>query len=369
MRKIFSRDGFALIYAIWVMAILTAVIVAFAWNQQHEVVLAAQTMHSIRARYLAEAGLNIAVAEIKASWDVGTPVVVPSNTCYNGWDSTDNTKGSPWSRYGTWSSNRDWEMAGISGSSYFLPSTKTTCDPKDEGYFMLAIEDESGKVHINSNKTAAQREDMILRSQGRATASTAADGSVTGSVLLAADCANIANDVGHRTIPELGFIPGIGRSTAYSQIKYLTPYPPAASRPGFTYDMSGKININSASDSCLRAVMRASGVFLNLTEARQVIAARKDSPFNSLADFSTRMQAAPYSWTAANATLDANYVRFDSLGWFRVVVCGVAIAQGTPTNMTARAIIEAIVKTSFESDPFPVQIVYWREWFAIPVIA
>ncbi|HNW93883.1 MAG TPA: hypothetical protein PKM88_13325, partial [bacterium] len=246
---------------------------------------------------------------------------------------------------------------------YYVPSLSTAPtagDDGDVGYFMVAVEDESGKVQLNTTETSDSRQTKIARSQGFAGSGSSSEedgGMPTNGQIAYTDCMQVGDNGGFRTVQEVGIVSGISVANTYYNRSILTPYP-NANRPGITYDRSGRINVNSATRWALRAVRKSGGTYLTSAQADAIISERATSPFLDNFDFNTRMS---YS-------LDETSARFDSLGWYRVIARGVMIPKGDPSRTTAESTVETYIKCAFESDNFPVQICYWREWWELPKV-
>jgi len=83
-RKIDSEKGIALIAAVLAIAVLLAIALSFSFNMRLEEKAAANYMSSLQARYVAEAGIEYAVAKLKNDADPnGTPLLPYTTTEYD----------------------------------------------------------------------------------------------------------------------------------------------------------------------------------------------------------------------------------------------------------------------------------------------
>lgn len=347
-----TQRGFALVFAIWVLAILMVIVTAYAWNMQHEIQIAQGTIDTISARYLAEGGIARAIAEIKAC-------AANSNPAYRAWVSETWGTGSTWAQLGKWDATADWTTGNLAsmwdGShscKYYMPGQSTTKNTTDNGYFQVAVQDESGKFNVNCNLAAATYE-QLAQLAGK---------NIPTTDLTAAQASELEADRPYRTIGDLALGSSIGGPTMFLNKSFLTIFPNYAG-PAGNYELTGKININSASARVLRAVRTTSGSdCLNGNQITSLINSRNGSPFVDVAAVDAVVTAGGIGPGVLPAA-----VRFDSHGYYRIVARGVAVGAGVVTSdESGEAVIECYIKLTAAYDETPVQFVYWQEWWEIP---
>lgn len=336
-----DAEGFALIFAVWVLAILMVIVTAFAWNEMNEVKIAQLALDGIASRYLAEGGIERGIAEIKASYS--------ADTSSRAWVSDNRGYGSTWAKLGSYTSDNNYTSGNLAttwgGASlrYYMPSQSSAYSGNDIGYFQVAVEDESGKVNLNS--TNANKATMI---------------DVGSYGLTAANATAILAEGRMRTVWDIARSSGINYGTAFYEKRFLTCYPNASSWLGISQDIGGTLNVNSAyydgtAKGPLNAIYMSGGAIISAAQRNAIYAYRSTNPIGDETEFIAACGAAP----ATGA------VRYDSAGFYRLISRGVTLASDGTTE-TGEAMIDAILKASFSPlDRNPVTIVGWAEWWEI----
>jgi DNA uptake protein ComE-like DNA-binding protein len=191
-----TNSGMAVILLIGVLAILALVAISFAINARLELQTAESYSNSVKAKYLAEAGIHHAIAELKND--------ARNNFAYN-------------------------DNVSISGEQSL-----------GEGvYTVNVIEDEARRININN--TENPNLEQLLKNLKNAIITSLTD----------ADCKAIAENAPYETKEQIKTVSGIG-DAKYNNIKnYITLY----SYKNSNCSDRSPININTAADVVLKAVL------------------------------------------------------------------------------------------------------------------
>ncbi len=236
IKKIRKREGVAIIIIVGVLALLAVIGMVFAINTRLELGIAESYISSVKAKYLAEAGINHAIAELKV--DV-----------------------------------RDRKNFVYTDTSI----TPIINQPLGEGVYTVDIKDEQRRININNASQSLLMNLFLVK--GISAASTKANDIV-------------AYRTAHpfMTIEEIMAVNGIGKGT-FNKIKDLitvTSYedPNCSNR--------SPININTADNEVIEAVLVGLSDGINMIwpgDAKGVVSAIKDEIANNGA-FSH-----PYGWS------------------------------------------------------------------------
>lgn len=316
MNRIFNNNsGIALFLVLWILAFLSVIVGEFCYAMRTEINITRNFKEQTEAYYIALAGLNTAIKEIIRN------KTGPLQTEHTETPTEENTEDTE--------NKISWRI------NFDIPPV-----PFENGAFKVRIDNESGKININTANTQLLR--MVLNTFQM---SNSEKDTIVDSILDWRDKDNLhringaENDYYHSlpkpydckngdfdSIQELLLVRGVTPQIFYGGLKDLFTVYPKNTLHNYRNRGTNKININAASAKMLRALP-------NMTDdmVKALIEYRKEKDFDSLTEVLSIVGPQVYDSIARFITQNMNtYYTITSTGTI----------NGSKTNVGLRAVVQ-----------------------------